>query len=137
MKAAAEKSRSATVLDLQARTYYNLVLDYQLGEPTITNSECLIGISDAFSAFVYGYPSSCPRAHCTPNKSVTTLRYTRRLGPVYIQAMPVGTYRVQSPGFPKIVYCEGQSHKTVHRPQLLKRKESRGGIEPRSFCLPT
>ena len=42
-----------------------------------TNSECLIGISDAFSAFVYGYPSSCPRAHCTPNKSVPTLRYTR------------------------------------------------------------
>ena len=24
----------------------------------------------------------------------------------YIQAMPVGTYRVQSPGFPKIVYLE-------------------------------
>ena len=68
-----------------------------------TNSERLIGISDAFSAFVYGYPSSCPLAHCTPNKSVTTLRYTRRPGPIYIQAMPVGTYRVQSPGFPKIV----------------------------------
>ena len=65
-----------------------------------TNSERLIGISDAFSAFVYGYPSSCPRAHCTPNKSVPTLRYTRRHGPVY-----TGTYRVQSPGFPKIVYC--------------------------------
>ena len=48
-----------------------------------TNSECLISISDAFSAFVYGYPSSCPRAQCTPNKSVTTLRYTRRHGPVY------------------------------------------------------
>ena len=48
-----------------------------------TNNERLIGISDAFSAFVYGYPSSCPRAHCTPNKSVTTLRYTRRPGPVY------------------------------------------------------
>ena len=47
------------------------------------NSERLIGISDAFSAFVYGYPSSCPRAHCTPNKSMTTLRYTRRHGPVY------------------------------------------------------
>ena len=57
-----------------------------------TNSERLIGISDAFSAFVYGYPSSCPRAHCTPNKSVLTLRYTRRPGLVYnIQAMPVGT----------------------------------------------
>ena len=68
-----------------------------------TNSERLIGISDAFSAFVYGYPSSSPRAHSTPNKSVTTLRYTRRHRPI-IQAMPVGTYRVQSPGFPKIVY---------------------------------
>ena len=70
-----------------------------------TNSERLIGISDAFSAFVYGYPSSSPRAQCTPNKSVTTLRYTRRHRPVYnIQVMPVCTYRVQSPGFPKIVY---------------------------------
>ena len=45
-----------------------------------TNSECLIGISDAFFAFVYGYPSSCPRIQCTPNKSATTLRYTRRHG---------------------------------------------------------
>ena len=55
-----------------------------------TNSERLIGVSDAFSAFVYGYLSSCPRAHCTPNKSVPTLRHTRWHG-------PVGTYRVQSP----------------------------------------
>ena len=47
------------------------------------NNECLIGISDAFSAFVYGYPSSCPRARCTPNKSAPTLRYTRRPGPIY------------------------------------------------------
>ena len=28
--------------------------------------------------------------------------------------------------------CEGQRHKTVHRPQLLKRKESRSRFEPRS-----
>ena len=48
-----------------------------------TNSERLISVADAFSAFVYGDPSSCPRAHCTPNKSVPTLRYTRRHGPVY------------------------------------------------------
>ena len=47
------------------------------------SSECLIGISDAFSAFLYGYPSSCPRAHCIPNKSVPTLRYTHRHGPRY------------------------------------------------------
>ena len=74
------------------------------------NSERLIDISDAFSAFLYGDPSSCPHAQFTPNKSVTTLRYTHRHVPVYIyiyiQAMPVGTYRVQSPGFPKIVYYD-------------------------------
>ena len=67
--------------------------------------ECLIGISDAFSALVYGYPSSSPRAHCTPNKSVPTLRYTRRNGSILLyRSMPEGSYRVQSPGFPKIVY---------------------------------
>ena len=52
------------------------------------SSERLIGISDAFSAFVYGYPSSCPCAHCTPNKSVPTLRYTRRHGPIYTGPCP-------------------------------------------------
>ena len=46
------------------------------------SSECLIGISDAFSAFISGYPSSSLRA---PNKSVPTLRYTRRHGPICIQ----------------------------------------------------
>ena len=52
------------------------------------SSECLIGLSDAFSPFVYGYPSSSPRAHCTPNKSVPTLRYTRRHGPRYTGPCP-------------------------------------------------
>ena len=47
------------------------------------NSECLISISDAFSGFVYGYLSSCPCAHCTPSKSVPTLHYTHRPGPIY------------------------------------------------------
>ena len=91
-----------------------------------TNSERLIGISDAVSAFVYGYPSSCPRAHCTPNKSVTTLRYTRRHGHVYIQAMPVGTYRVQSPGFSKIVYSEGTKWQdSVHAPSSVANPDTR------------
>ena len=30
-----------------------------------------------------------------------------------------------------------KSHDSVHKPQLSKRDESRSGIEPRSFCLPT
>ena len=32
--------------------------------------------------------------------------------------------------------CEEQSHKTVHKPQLLKWKQSRSRFEPRSLCLP-
>ena len=37
------------------------------------------------------------------------------------------------------IHCEGQCHKpdSAHGPQLLKRKESRSGFEPRSLCLPT
>ena len=35
-----------------------------------------------------------------------------------------------------VSFCEEQRHKTAHRPQLLKRKESRSRFEPRSFCLP-
>ena len=89
MEAAAEKSRSATVLDFRhgpviiytrlpaGETYYPICM-------FSTNSERFIGVSDAFSVFVYGYPSSCPRAHCTPNKRVPTLRYTRRPGLIYI-----------------------------------------------------
>ena len=35
------------------------------------------------------------------------------------------------------VGSDGQSHKTVHKPQTFsKRKESRSGIEPRSYRLP-
>ena len=35
------------------------------------------------------------------------------------------------------VGSDGQSHKTVHKPRpFLMRKESRSGVEPRSFRLP-
>ena len=36
-----------------------------------------------FLPFVYGYLSSSPCAHCTPNKSMPTLHYSRRPGPIY------------------------------------------------------
>ena len=65
-----------------------------LSELHVPHEQCLTGISDAFSAFFK--TSICPSSswvHCTPNKSVPTLRYTWR------------HYWVQSPGFPKIVYC--------------------------------
>ena len=35
-----------------------------------------------------------------------------------------------------LIARDSQSHDNVHRPQLLQRKESRSGIEPRSLCLP-
>ena len=39
--------------------------------------------------------------------------------------------------FKCIINCEGQIHKdSVQKAQLFKRKESRSGIKPRSFCLP-
>ena len=34
------------------------------------------------------------------------------------------------------VFTVRDSHKTVHRPQLLKRKESQSRFKPRSLCLP-
>ena len=39
-----------------------------------TNGECLIGISDAFLPFIYGYPSSCPRAHSSAGEVCTTTK---------------------------------------------------------------
>ena len=36
-----------------------------------------------FLPFVYGYLSSSPHAPCTSNKSVPTLYYTHRHGPIY------------------------------------------------------
>ena len=107
MEAATEKSRSTTVSDLQAWTYYNLYYTTSWGNLLsnlhVPHEQWALDWHFWCLFFVYGYPSSCPCAHCTPNKSVPTLRYTCRPGP-FIQAMPVGTYRVQSPGFPKIVY---------------------------------
>ena len=84
-----------------------------MGEPTI-RSACFprtvsvwLAFLMPFLPFVYGYPSSSPHAHCTPNKSVPTLHYTRRHGPIIIyRSMPVGTYQVQSPGIPKIIFLK-------------------------------
>ena len=53
------------------------------------SSECLIGISDAFSAFCLRVSVSVifPRAHCTPNKSVIYIYiqvHARRLLPIAV-----------------------------------------------------
>ena len=89
-----------------------------------TNSECLIGISDAFSAFCLRVSVIFPTCSQYPQRN----RVYSVLHPSFIlnvlgcgmtykgqalhpqawtymcRSMPKGSYRVQSPGFPKIVY---------------------------------
>ena len=78
-------------------------------------------ISDAFSAFCLRVSVIFPTCSLyPPNKSVPTLRYTRRHGPIYIQVHarrllprkePSGMdlYIYRSPGFPKIVYSQSMT----------------------------
>ena len=47
------------------------------------SSECLIGISDAFSAFCLRVSVIFTTCSLYPNESVPTLPYTRRHGPIY------------------------------------------------------
>ena len=68
-----------------------------------TNSERVIGITEAFSAFVDGVSVIVPTCSVDPQQK----RAYSALHPqawTYIQAMPVGTSRVQSSGFPEIIY---------------------------------
>ena len=55
------------------------------------HKQCLTGISNAFSASFTNIWPSFLRFYCTPNKACL------------LCATPAGTYRVQSPGFPKII----------------------------------
>ena len=73
-----------------------------------TNSGRLIGISDAFLPLFTGIRHLAHVLTVPPTKA--RLLCARPAGlDLYRPAMPVGTYRVQSPGFPKIIYfaCGG------------------------------
>ena len=63
-----------------------------LSELHVPHRQCLTGISNAFSSSLTSIWPSFPRFYCNPNKACL------------LCATPAGTYRVQSPGFPKIVY---------------------------------
>ena len=63
-----------------------------LSELHVPHRQCLAGISNAFSASFTSIWPSFPRFYCTTSKACL------------LCATPAGTYRVQSPGFPKIVY---------------------------------
>ena len=77
-------------------TYYPICMFH-------TNSESLIGISDAFFAFCLRVSVILPTCSLYPPTKARLLCAT----PAGMESpMPVGTYRVQSLGFPKIVYSE-------------------------------
>ena len=69
-----------------------------------TNSERLIDISDAFSAFCLRVSGIFPTCSLHPQqKRAYSALHLQAWTDIYIQAISVGIYRVQSPGFPKIV----------------------------------
>ena len=69
------------------------------------SSECLIGISDAFSAFCLWVSVIFPTCSLYPQqKSAYSALHPQAWTYIYIyRSMPEGPNRVQSPGFPKIV----------------------------------
>ena len=70
------------------------------------SSECLIGISDTFSAFCLRVSVVFPTCSLYPQqKRAYSALYPQAWTDIYIQAMTVDIYRVQSPEFLKIVYC--------------------------------
>ena len=109
MEAAAEKSHSATVLIFRhgpiiiytrlpaGGTYYPICM-------FPTNGEYLIAFLLHFLPSVYGYLSSCPRAHCTPPKKRAYSALHPQACTYICSSTPISTYQVQSLGFLKIVY---------------------------------
>ena len=68
------------------------------------SSECLIGISDAFSAFCLRVSVILPTCSVYPQQKHAYSALHPQAWTYIYKSMPEGSYRVQYPGFPKIVY---------------------------------
>ena len=68
------------------------------------NSECLIGISDAFSAFRLQVSVIFPTCSLYPQQKRAYFALHPQACTYIYRSMPEGSYRMQSPGFLKIVY---------------------------------
>ena len=86
-----------------------------------TNGECLIGISDAFFLYFFFFTIYLRVSVILPTCSLYP-RQKRSYSALHPQAwtytyssMPVGTYRVQSLGFPKIVYWSSEGNKSSEK----------------------
>ena len=66
--------------------------------------ECAIGISDAFSAFCIRVSVIFPTYSLYPQQKRAYSALHPQAWTCIYRSMPEGSYRVQSPGFPKIVY---------------------------------
>ena len=70
----------------------------------LASSECLISNSDAFSAFCLRVSVILPTCSLySQQKRAYSAQHPQAWTYMY-RSMPKGSYRVQSPGFPKIVY---------------------------------
>ena len=69
------------------------------------SSECLIGISDAFSAFCLRVSIILPTCSLYPQQKRAYSALHPQAWTCICMSMPKGSYQVQSPGFPKIIYC--------------------------------
>ena len=80
-------------------------------------SECLIGISDAFSTFCLRASVIFPTCSLYPQqKRAYFALHSQAWTYIQVRSMPEGSYRLQSPGFPKIVYCQtDQGNRIVNR----------------------
>ena len=137
MEAAAEKSRSATVLDLQAWTYYNLYKTTSWGNllsdlhipdeqwALDRRSWCLFCLCLWVSVILPTcslYPQQ-KRAYSALHPHAWTCIYS---------SMPVGTYRVQSLGFPKIVYsCKDSQRNRQGQVRSMEYKYNLQGVKYR------
>ena len=83
---------------------------YSVSELHVPHRQCLAGISNAFSASFTSIWPSFPRFYCTPNKAFL------------LCATSAGTDRVQSPGFPKIVYWLRDGRRSVYLRAAVYRR---------------
>ena len=84
-----------------------------------TNSECLIGISEPSLPFFFLRVSVIfPTCSLYPQQKCAYSALHPQAWSYMYRSMLVGTYRVHSPGFPKIVYWPESSNMDIHRVQV-------------------
>ena len=77
------------------------------------SSECLTGISDAFFCLLFTGIRHLPHVLTVPEQKRAYSALHPQARTCIYWSMPEGSYRVQSPGFPKIVYLLALQHSVL------------------------